>query len=79
MPAVTSTNRGTGVFNNRKKENPGGGNAGSDSYCYRSLRFQVCGLAVEHYPVGDELRFLLFFPAVIIFFYFFLILLIVLI
>src|ERR671912_2990340 len=34
-----------GRFSQPQKKKPGGGNAGSDLFCYRSLRFQVCGLA----------------------------------
>ncbi|MCZ6475236.1 MAG: hypothetical protein O6700_02830, partial [Gammaproteobacteria bacterium] len=30
------------------KRKPGGGNAGLDYCCYRSLRFQICGLAVGY-------------------------------
>ena len=40
------------VFGAARKEKPGGGNAGSDLFCYRSLRFQVCGLAVARCARG---------------------------
>ena len=41
-----------------RKRKPGGGNAGSDFFCYRSLRFQVCGLASAQGTQGAE-RFVL--------------------
>jgi hypothetical protein len=34
------------------------------SYCYRSLRFQVCGLAVDHHPLGLELHVFIVVTAV---------------
>jgi hypothetical protein len=39
---------------NPKKRKPGGGNAGFRVCCYRSLRFQVCGLAAVHPPKSGE-------------------------
>jgi len=64
-------------FTGAGKEKPGGGNAGSDSFCYRSLRFQVCGLAVDHYLKGDEHHIVVVFTAVLVFFFLFLLLLLI--
>jgi len=59
------------TFSAAQKEKPGGGNAGSDFFSYRSLRFQLCGLAVALLALKSAERLVVIFQPILFFFFFY--------